>query len=97
MSARTERFICTSAGSVLLQLVVAYILWSQSRIKDGPDPQFGFLLILLALAGAALLCALDSMRRVSIWQRIVAGTLALFPVLFFAALFYDLVHTLFQS
>ena len=94
---RTERFIYTSAVSVMLQLSVVYLLWSQSRIKDGPDARFEEILLLLLFIGAALLCALDSMRRVAIWQRIVAGFLVAFPVFFFTALFYDLVHTLLLS
>jgi hypothetical protein len=84
-----------SGLSVLFQVIMVFLM----AMNDGNyRSAFGNHLILFVLCGAALLCALDGIRAgMSQWQRIIAGVVALFPVLFFAAMMYGLIRNLFVS
>ena len=91
MSPRTDRYVATTAMSVLFQLIVAGWLWIYMGARDVVLP-IAASICLFSLCGVALLCALDGMHRVSLRQRLFAGGLAVFPALVLLSFVYVLIR-----
>jgi hypothetical protein len=97
MNSSTQKFVCVSILSAVLQLIVANCLWVESRIKDGADVGIEDYFVMLVFCGVALLCAIDGVHNHKTWQRTIGIALALFPAFLLATLLYFSIITLFQA
>ena len=91
MSPRTDRYVATTAMSILFQLIVAGWLWIYMGARDVVLP-FAASICLFSLCGVSLLCALDGMRRVTLGQRLFSAGLAIFPAFVLLSSLYLLIR-----
>ncbi len=95
-SPRTDRYFVTCGTSVVVQLIVAGLMWLGAQTRDY-RASLAECVGLYALCGVALLCALDGIHGVPTRSQIFAGALAIYPAYVLLSFLVILVQARYTS